>query len=197
MAAGGRAEATPAVRPYTDAEDTGYVLTRPDGTPLPPASLTTAWRTAVRRAQARQEQTAAAAGVRLKPSDVLPPLKLHEARHTANTVARLYARVAGAVLLQRMGHTEDTTNALYTHAHPGLHQAAAEAIAQAYRAHRTGGSQPDRAATGDGPRHLIGRRREQGPAADVGCRPWACPGPGRAPGAAARGPGGVSGGCPP
>jgi integrase len=132
-------------------QDTGYVFTRPDGSPLPPASLTSAWRTAVRRAQARQEQTAATAGVRLKPADALPPLKLHEARHTANTAARLYARVDGTVLLQRMGHTEDTTNARYTHGNAALHRAAAEAIAQVYRAHRTGGSQPDRAAASDGP----------------------------------------------
>jgi integrase len=131
-------------------EDTGYVFTRPGGSPLPPASLTGAWRTAVRRAQARQEQTAAAAGVRLNPVDALPSLKLHEARHTANTTARLYARVDGSVLLQRMGHTEDTTNALYTHAHPGLHRAAAETIAQVYRAHRAG-EQPGRAAASEGP----------------------------------------------
>jgi len=111
-------------------KETGRVFTCPDGLGIAPDGLSRAWRAAVRRAQ--------------KEHPDLPTVRLHDARHTANTLARLYAGLDPKVLLERMGHTADPTNQRYTHVHEGVHRQAAEAIAYVLRPHlgRAGTSMP-------------------------------------------------------
>jgi len=108
------------------------------GAAVKPDAFSRAWKKAVKAALLRQAPQAGV-GRRAEAADALPSIKLHETRHTANTIARLYAKVDPAVLLQRMGHTEDTTNARYTHGHAGLHRQAAEDIAAVVRKYRRGG----------------------------------------------------------
>ncbi len=129
------AETVTALRTYRERQDdecatavsagtwdgTGRVFTGPDGLGITPAGLSSAWRAAVRR-------------VRKEHPD-LPAVRLHDARHTANTLARLYAGLDPKVLLERMGHTGDPTNQRYTHVHEGVHRQAAEAIADVLRPH--------------------------------------------------------------
>ncbi len=116
--------------------DTGLVFVNADGTAIKPDKLSRAWKQTCAAAVARQAREAAAAGVRLTADEKFPAIKLHETRHTSNTIARLYAKVDQTVLRERMGHTEDVTNGRYTHGHPALHRQAADDIAAQLQQHR-------------------------------------------------------------
>ncbi len=102
-------------------QETGRVFADPSGLGVRPGALSSAWRASVLRARREHPD--------------LPVVRLHDARHTANTLARLYAGLDPKVLLERMGHTGDPTNQRYTHVHEGVHRQAAEAIADVLRPH--------------------------------------------------------------
>jgi integrase len=91
--------------------DSGYVFTRPDGTPLHPDYLTQRFRILVARAG-------------------LPPIRLHALRHGAATLAH----TAGADLKtvqDQLGHASIAITAdLYTNILPATQHQAAEATAR-------------------------------------------------------------------
>ncbi len=106
-----RAAAQAAGRPW---RDTGYVFTRPDGTPLHPDYVTQRFRILVARAG-------------------LPPIRLHDLRHGAATLAH----AAGADLKtvqDQLGHASIAITAdLYTNILPATQHQAAEATARLLR----------------------------------------------------------------
>ena len=90
--------------------DTGLVFTREDGSQLHPDTATTAF-----------ERLYRAAG--------LPPIRVHDLRHTAASLA-LQAGVPLEVVSEQLGHSSVTITAdTHTSALPAVAQAAAEAIA--------------------------------------------------------------------
>ena len=90
--------------------DTGLVFTREDGSQLHPDTVTTVF-----------EQMHRAAG--------LPPIRLHDLRHTAASLA-LAAGVPLKVVSEQLGHSSLAITAdTYTSVLPAVAQAAAEAVA--------------------------------------------------------------------
>ena len=90
--------------------DSGLVFTRPDGSPIHP-DLITAW----------FRRLARAAG--------LPPIRLHDVRHSYATAA-LAAGVPAKVVSERLGHaTIAITLDVYSHVIPGMDAQAANAVA--------------------------------------------------------------------
>lgn len=106
-------------------EDSGRLFVTRIGTPIPPGSLTASWRAAC-----------LAAG--------LPVIRLHDGRHTSVTAASEHSGVSDQVLIERVGHSQVTTNRRYRHVHEESHRQAAERIAETYRQYRRPG--PDAAA---------------------------------------------------
>ncbi|MGY1832606.1 tyrosine-type recombinase/integrase [Geodermatophilus sp. SYSU D01180] len=96
-------------------QDSGFVFTSQDGSPLTPEYLSRTWRGLVE-------------------DSGLPRIRLHDGRHTANSTAALYAGVTETVLLQRAGHSKIRTNQAYQHPNEEIHRIAAEAIAAVYAA---------------------------------------------------------------
>ena len=91
-------------------QDTGLVFTREDGSQLHPDMATTAF-----------ERLYRAAG--------LPPIRLHDLRHTAASLA-LQAGVPLKVVSEQLGHSSLTITAdTYTSVLPAVARAAAEAVA--------------------------------------------------------------------
>ena len=91
-------------------QDTGLVFTREDGSQLHPDTVTTVF-----------EQLHRAAG--------LPPIRLHDLRHTAASLA-LAAGVPLKVVSEQLGHSSLAITAdTYTSVLPAVAQAAAEAVA--------------------------------------------------------------------
>jgi integrase len=94
--------------PAYAAED--YVFTREDGVPYSPDHVTRAFRKAVKRAG-------------------LPPIRLHDLRHTWASLA-LAAGVNPKVVSERLGHaTVSFTLDTYSHVMPGLQEDAAARVA--------------------------------------------------------------------
>jgi integrase len=92
--------------------DTELVFTKPEGIGVPPQ-----W---VSREFGRLSRLAG-----------LPPIRLHDFRHTYITVALSVARVPVKVVSQRVGHANvGVTLGLYAHVLPGDDEAAAEAVAR-------------------------------------------------------------------
>lgn len=90
-------------------QDNGLVFCREDGTPLSPDSVSKYFK-----------KLAAAAG--------LPPIRLHEARHTAATLA-LEAGIDRKVVSDQLGHsTVRITEDLYTHVRQAVQDDAAETV---------------------------------------------------------------------
>jgi integrase len=90
--------------------ETGYVFTAENGEALDPESVSRWWRQAVKRA-------------------MLPPIRLHDLRHTHATLA-LEANINAKVVSERLGHaTVSITLDTYSHAIPALQQEAAQLIA--------------------------------------------------------------------
>jgi integrase len=90
--------------------DSGLVFTRPDGAPIHPDLITDWFR-----------RLARAAG--------LPPIRLHDVRHSYATAA-LAAGVPAKVVSERLGHaTVAITLDVYSHVIPGMDAAAANAVA--------------------------------------------------------------------
>jgi integrase len=90
--------------------DSGLVFTRPDGSPIHPDLITDWFR-----------RLARAAG--------LPPIRLHDVRHSYATAA-LAAGVPAKVVSERLGHaTIAITLDVYSHVIPGMDAAAADAVA--------------------------------------------------------------------
>jgi integrase len=90
--------------------DSGLVFTRPDGAPLHPDLITDWFR-----------RLARAAG--------LPPIRLHDVRHSYATAA-LAAGVPAKVVSERLGHaTVAITLDVYSHVIPGMDAQAANAVA--------------------------------------------------------------------
>jgi integrase len=99
--------------------DSGLVFTRPDGAPIHPDLVTNWFR-----------RLARAAG--------LPPIRLHDVRHSYATAA-LAAGIPAKVVSERLGHaTIAITLDTYSHVIPGMDAAAANAVASLI----LGGSSP-------------------------------------------------------
>ena len=90
--------------------DTGFVFVREDGLPYHPERITTMFK-----------RNVAAAG--------LPPIRLHDLRHTAATLA-LAAGVHPKIVQERLGHSSiNITLDTYSHVVQGLQHDAAEKVA--------------------------------------------------------------------
>ena len=90
--------------------DSGLIFTRPDGAPIHPDLITDWFR-----------RLARAAG--------LPPIRLHDVRHSYATAA-LAAGVPAKVVSERLGHaTIAITLDVYSHVIPGMDAQAANAVA--------------------------------------------------------------------
>jgi integrase len=90
-------------------EDTGYVYTHEDGTPVRPDAVSREFDALVR-----------AAG--------LPRIRLHDLRHTHATLG-LASGIPAKVMSERLGHAKvGITLDLYSHVVPGMQEAAAEQI---------------------------------------------------------------------
>jgi integrase len=90
--------------------DSGLVFTRPDGSPIYPDLITGCFR-----------RLARAAG--------LPPIRLHDVRHSYATAA-LAAGIPAKVVSERLGHANiGITLDVYSHVIPGMDAAAANAVA--------------------------------------------------------------------
>ena len=89
--------------------DSGLVFTRPDGAPIHPDLITDWFR-------------------RLAGGAGLPPIRLHDVRHSYATAA-LAAGVPAKVVSERLGHaTIAITLDVYSHVIPGMDAAAANAV---------------------------------------------------------------------
>jgi integrase len=105
--------------------DSGLVFTRPDGSPIHP-DLITDW----------FGRLARAAG--------LPPIRLHDVRHSYATAA-LAAGVPAKVVSERLGHaTIAITMDVYSHVIPGMDAQAANAVASLILDDLTEAKGPDR-----------------------------------------------------
>jgi integrase len=90
--------------------DSGYVFTYENGAALDPESVSRYWRQALKRS-------------------LLPPIRLHDLRHTHATLA-LQAGIHPKVVSERLGHaTVSITLDTYSHAIPALQEEAAALIA--------------------------------------------------------------------
>jgi integrase len=90
--------------------DSGLVFTRPDGSPIHPDLITDWFR-------------------RLAHGAGLPPIRLHDVRHSYATAA-LAAGIPAKVVSERLGHaTIAITLDVYSHVIPGMDAAAANAVA--------------------------------------------------------------------
>jgi integrase len=92
-------------------QDSGYVFTKEDGSPLRPDAVTRMFSSHVN-------------GVALRP------IVLHGLRHTHITLG-LAAGVPVKVMQERAGHAKIETTLAYTHVLTGMQQAAAETVEQA------------------------------------------------------------------
>lgn len=89
-------------------QDSGYVFTREDGSPLRPETISDVFKAAVTRAG-------------------LPPASFHSLRHVHASLM-LASGVSLAIVSKRLGHSTITiTSDLYSHLFADAHQAAAEA----------------------------------------------------------------------
>ena len=184
--------------------DSGHVFTKEDGEPLDPDSVSQRFDRLVERtsrpeptqcaamnrsrkrcqrsapdgdrcplhggAQARQTATRSRSG--------LPPIRFHDLRHCAATLA-LAAKVDMKVVSEQLGHSSERfTRDIYTSVIPQLQQAAAEAVASIVprapcrirRPGRRGGRRRSRGATTPRP-HLD--------KSGTGSRPWLDKSPGQ------------------
>ena len=91
-------------------DDNDLVFCRADGSPWPPDYVSR-----------RFKEIARSAG--------LPPIKLHEARHSAVSLMR-EAGVDRVVRKREVGHTSESVHDRYTHIEAEAHRAAAEAVAR-------------------------------------------------------------------
>jgi integrase len=99
---------------YGDWEDSGYVFTKRDGSPLHPRTLSQAF-------------------VWLVGNSDLPRIRLHDLRHTHASIA-VKAGVPIGVVSERLGHASpEFTLHRYSHVMPGMQREAADTIARAVR----------------------------------------------------------------
>jgi integrase len=99
---------------YGDWEDSGYVFTKRDGSPLHPRTLSQAF-------------------VWLVANSDLPRIRLHDLRHTHASIA-VKAGVPIGVVSERLGHASpEFTLHRYSHVMPGMQREAADTIARAVR----------------------------------------------------------------
>jgi integrase len=99
---------------YGDWEDSGYVFTKRDGSPLHPRTLSQAF-------------------VWLVGNSELPRIRLHDLRHTHASIA-VKAGVPIGVVSERLGHAApEFTLHRYSHVMPGMQREAADTIARAVR----------------------------------------------------------------
>ena len=90
--------------------DSGLVFTRPDGSPIHPDLITDWFR-------------------RLARDAGLPPIRLHDVRHSYATAA-LAAGIPAKVVSERLGHANIAiTLDVYSHVIPGMDAQAANAVA--------------------------------------------------------------------
>jgi integrase len=101
-------------------EASGLLFTEIDGTPLHPDRFTRRFRRLVAKVEWQQD------GARMVG---LPPIRLHDVRHTYATVA-LQAGVPVKVISERLGHASvAVTLRIYAHVMPGMDRDAANAVA--------------------------------------------------------------------
>jgi integrase len=95
-------------------EDSGYVFTKKDGSPLDPNTLTRTFRWIVDNSD-------------------LPRIRLHDLRHTHASIA-VKAGVPIGVVSERLGHASpEFTLHRYAHVMPGMQREAADKIAREVR----------------------------------------------------------------
>ena len=105
--------------------DSGLVFTRPDGSPIHPDLITNWFRRLARKAG-------------------LPPIRLHDVRHSYATAA-LAAGIPAKVVSERLGHaTIAITLDVYSHVIPGMDAQAANAVASLILGDPTEAKGPDR-----------------------------------------------------
>jgi len=98
----------------------GHVFTHQDGTALMPAYLSRRWTELVTQAD-------------------VPPIRLHDGRHTHATVGLINAGVPLVTMSRRLGHSGvEITADIYTHVDLSAQHAAADSIAAIIAHHRTG-----------------------------------------------------------
>ncbi|HEX3212703.1 MAG TPA: site-specific integrase [Actinomycetota bacterium] len=91
--------------------DSGLVFTRPDGSPIHPDLITDWFR-------------------RLARGAGLPPIRLHDVRHSYATAA-LAAGIPAKIVSERLGHANvQITLDTYSHVIPGLDEQAAATVAR-------------------------------------------------------------------
>ena len=99
---------------YGDWEDSGYLFTKRDGSPLHPRTLSQAF-------------------VWLVENSDLPRIRLHDLRHTHASIA-VKAGVSIGVVSERLGHASpEFTLHRYSHVMPGMQREAADIIARAVK----------------------------------------------------------------
>jgi integrase len=99
---------------YGHWEDSGYVFTKRDGSPLHPRTLSQAFKWLVENSD-------------------LPRIRLHDLRHTHASIA-VKAGVPIGVVSERLGHASpEFTLHRYSHVMPGMQREAADTIARAVR----------------------------------------------------------------
>ncbi|MEX1133363.1 MAG: tyrosine-type recombinase/integrase [Acidimicrobiia bacterium] len=99
---------------YGDWQDSGYVFTKKDGSPLNPRTFSQAF-------------------VWLVENSDLPRIRLHDLRHTHASIA-VKAGVSIGVVSERLGHASpEFTLHRYSHVMPGMQREAADMIARAVR----------------------------------------------------------------
>ena len=123
--------------------DSGKVFTEPDGTPLRPEWISQrfdgliAKYNAIRKGHAKgrtieqlaQRHWVSEAAVNIALAEPLPPIRYHDLRHGAATLA-LAADVDMKVVSEILGHSKSSfTSDVYTSVIPEVHRAAAEAVA--------------------------------------------------------------------
>jgi integrase len=95
-------------------QETGFVFTKPDGTPLDPARVTRAFAAVMRKAG-------------------LSGVRLHDLRHTHATLM-LIAGIHPKVVSERLGHASIAiTMDTYSHVLPSLQEDAADRFSQVVR----------------------------------------------------------------
>jgi integrase len=98
-------------------EDHGLVICQSNGRPIDPDGFSKKFRQSVQNLG-------------------LPPIRLHDARHTHATLA-LQAGIHVKVVSERLGHSSIAlTLDTYSHAIPAMHEAAAEQIAALFASNR-------------------------------------------------------------
>jgi integrase len=123
-----------------EVEDSGLLFTEVDGTPLHPDRFRRRFRRLAAKVEWQYDGTRRVG---------LPPIRLHDVRHTYATVA-LRVGVPVKVVSERLGHASvAVTLRIYAHVLPGMDRAAADAVAGVILGTTVGPAAPSPGPPGD------------------------------------------------